>query len=229
MIDLDDRLLLDRFASQDDLKTSPDFDDVRRRARRLADRRATKLKVRVAAAVALAVGVAFAGFMLFGPTNSSGSSGLDRLSNRGTRAPAVRAVGYDLHEAHRLGRRNGHDFYRLLTSSSGTCYGIGSANVVGFIACPHGTFPKASYPIMVSTVAGSTARGASRSALRATLVEGFSADGVASVDILDSDSKRVGDGPITDNVFSFPVSASAVGMTIIGRDVSGDVVWSQRQ
>jgi hypothetical protein len=55
------------------------------------------------------------------------------------------------------------------------------------------------------------------------------ADGVASVDILDSDSKRVGGGPITDNVFSFPVSASAVGMTIIGRDMSGDVVWSQRQ
>jgi hypothetical protein len=59
MTDLDDRLLLDRFASQDDLQTSPDFDDVRRRARRLADRRATKLKVRVAVAVALAVGVAF--------------------------------------------------------------------------------------------------------------------------------------------------------------------------
>jgi hypothetical protein len=229
MSDRDDRLLLDRFASQDDLQTTPDFDDVRHRAQRLAHPRARELKLRVAVAVALLAGVAFAGFMLFGATSSSGSSGLNRLSNRGTIVAGVRAVGFEVRRAYLLGRRNGHYFYRLVTSTSGTCFGIGSARDAGFVACTHGTFPTASYPIMVSTVAGSSTRHAPRSALHASLVEGFSADGIASIDILDSNSNIVGGGPITDNVFSFAVSTPARGMSIVAHDASGEAVWSQRQ
>jgi hypothetical protein len=188
-----------------------------------------KLKTRIAVGAALAAAIGFGAFMLFRPSTSSGSAGLDRLSNHGIVVTGVKATGFGVRAAYLLGERNGHDFYRLATSSDGICYGVGNAKDAGFISCIHGTFPTASYPILVSTLAGSTSPGASRSALHASSVEGFAADGIASIDILDSDSKNVGGGPITGNIFSFAVSTTAAGMTIIARDAAGAVVWSQHQ
>jgi hypothetical protein len=241
MNDRNDRFLIDRFAAHDAAATKPDFDDVRLRAAGKLDSSAaradesalgrksllTARNVRLGVAAALVVGAGLAGFMLFGASSSSGSAGLDTISNRGTVTASIRAPGFDVQHAFLLGRRNGHDFYRLSTSSSGTCYAIGDAQAAGFVACPHSAFPTASQPAMVSVVAGSNRRGAPRASLQASVVEGITADGITSIEIRNAKSQKVGGGPVSGNVFSLPVSAQASGLTVIARNASGDVAWSQ--
>jgi hypothetical protein len=123
--------------------------------------------------------------------------------------------------------REGRAFYRLVTAD-GVCFATGpgtDAGAIGGEECPPpGTFPSEARPLLDLSVYESDSH--LGHAVRAFRLEGFAADGVATV-ALRSPSGRVSVRvPVSQNVFALHgVPATTVG-SIVALDSSGQEVAS---
>lgn len=172
--------------------------------------------------VAVAAGVAT---VAVHRAHGSQREALWRMSNHGhnvsvgTRAKRA----FRINDAQLLAVRDGRAFYRLQTQE-GRCYGVGAAAAVGEPggeACPSGTpFPSPFRPILdFSVYQGSV--GTARSDLDVVRVEGFAADGIATVGILNRAGQVALRVPVSDNVYVLShVPPGLTGM-VVGLDSDG--------
>jgi hypothetical protein len=99
--------------------------------------------------------------------------------------------------------RDGRAFYALDTAN-GRCFGVGFADAIGDPggeACPAGApFPSASRPLLDFSVYEG-APGTDRDQLTIFRIEGFAADGVAAVGVMNRAQKIGLRVPVSDNVY----------------------------
>jgi hypothetical protein len=141
------------------------------------------------------------------------------VSNLGVSSSGVEAGGMAVRQANLLGRKGGHDLYRLETDQ-GTCFGIGSAgsSTADRVACPFGNFTNG--PLSLVVTVSSDAGGP----FIASRVEGLAADGVAEIDVLGPGGSLMAKAGVTGNVFSLPVSVPLAGTEVLARDGAGRIV-----
>jgi hypothetical protein len=147
---------------------------------------------------ALAVAVAVRG------AHGSSRAGLFRLSNHGVRIAASRGArhAFRVESLRLLAVRDGRAFYELNTAD-GQCFAVGSASSLGDPGgeiCPQGyDFPSAARPMLDFSVYESQT--ANRADLRLFRLEGFAADGVAAVGIVNPAGHIAWRVPVSNNVY----------------------------
>jgi len=159
---------------------------------------------------------------------------LSALSSPGTpfvlpandvRTQRLVAAGY--RDAFLLGSRNGRNYFRFTSTSGHDCFGTGragSAWPIGVISCRTAApyFPSATEPILDVSVVGADA-GDQR--LHFYRVQGFAADGVGQINVLDAPGAIIDVVPVIDNVYdsgATPLPAAAVEIEAV--DASGNVL-----
>lgn len=123
-----------------------------------------------------------------------------------------------LPEVFLLGIRANRAFYRLTSKDGQTCFAVGSANSVGkpgSVGCWRRLNPLMDYSAV------EIARGSSRP--RLLRIEGFAADGIASVQAIDESGRTVAEVQVTDNVYHLGAPSGFVSR-LVARDSSGEVV-----
>jgi hypothetical protein len=132
-----------------------------------------------------------------------------------------------------LATRADQSFYRVLTTRGNGCYAAGPAaetgsqvTDLGIVVCPvDPAFPSADLPILDMSPMTRSTNGNSRNHL--SKVEGFAADGVASIDLRGANGKTVSRITVLDNVYyAGPAMASTV-VGFVARDASGREVASK--
>jgi hypothetical protein len=130
---------------------------------------------------------------------------LSRISTEGRRvAPSSGAKhAFRIDSLRLLAIRDGRAFYALDTAN-GRCFGVGFADAIGDPGgevCPAGApFPSTSRPLLdFSVYEGS--QGTGRDALTLFRIEGFAADGVAAVGVMNRAQKISLRVPVSDNVY----------------------------
>lgn len=163
---------------------------------------------------------------VFAP-NSESSSGLASMSAGGQILTIVDAPGRVARVLHVV---NGRAFYTRTDAEGNECYGrgrlAGAAVEIGSEKClidPSG-FPSTERPVLESL--GVEVR---KSDGRVTLwrLEGFAADGVATVELVRPSGTAIVRGAVTSNTFKLPVAGKgfADGVTLVARNGDGDVVY----
>jgi hypothetical protein len=178
-------------------------------------------------------------------SKSSESAPLDRVSNQGTpfssllprdeqalsrmRGGVGAPESISAADVSILGTRGDRSFYRL----SEHCYGSGPApptnHVFGQISCTP-AFPSRNRPVLDTTVYGTIAGPDERPQPEAMTVhrsEGFAADGVAKVALVDADGQVVAETLVVDNIYSFGPAPPGNAARVIAYDAAGEVVFSQ--
>lgn len=141
------------------------------------------------------------------------------------RTKRLEAAGYgavtllDTHE--------GHNFFRIATSGSHDCYGIGKAGAawpLSDVSCRAAApyFPSPDEPLLDDSIVGADSSTESVHFLR---VEGFAADGVSAIRVLDSSGKLLSTVPVDENVYdSGPSGVAAGAARIEAVDAVGNVL-----
>jgi hypothetical protein len=145
---------------------------------------------------------------------------LSRLSIQGRHVTPTRRAAATFHvDAMRLvAVRDGRAFYELDTAN-GRCFGVGSANAIGDPggeACPAGAaqFPSPDRPIFDFSVYEARP-GASHDQLTVYRLEGFAADGVSAVGVLNRAGKVSLRVPVADNVYVLdPIPPGLTGSVV---------------
>ena len=184
--------------------------------------RRTLLIVVVACGVATAIGVALA------VRGAHGSSRADlfRFSTRGRRITPSQGAShaFRVQSGRLLAIRDGRAFYRLDTAD-GRCFGVGSAASLGDPGgevCPRDPFPSAVRPVLDFSVYEGSA--ASRDGLTIYRIEGFAADGVAAVGILNRPGHVALRVPVSDNVYVLSHVPPGLRGWIVALDAGGAVI-----
>lgn len=102
-----------------------------------------------------------------------------------------------------LAERAGHRFYRLETPGNRICMAIAPIAGSGSfdtLSCPRG-FPSAEVPLFDRSVVQAD----KESGVRMLRVEGFAADGVTSVGVVDAAGRLVAETPVDENVYAFAI------------------------
>lgn len=160
---------------------------------------------------------------------------LDRMSNAGTvvsAGPEMQAILVQTGTAggivHQLDQRVGMAFFRITESPRGTCYGVGLADNpqarLNQLEC--GTaFPSAGQPILDASVVERSAAGQ----LRVLQAQGWAADGVASVEVIDARDLVVAQAEVAQNIYAIDGTAlrGVAGIKLIARDRMGSIVYTQ--
>jgi hypothetical protein len=123
--------------------------------------------------------------------------------------------------------REGRAFYRLVTAD-GVCYATGPAAEVGMIGgeeCPPaGTFPSAARPLLdLSVYEADQHTGHTVHAFR---IEGFAADGVATVALRSPSGRESVRVPVSQNVFALHAGSATTVGSVVARDSGGQEVAS---
>jgi hypothetical protein len=180
------------------------------------------LLVLAAVAAGLAVAVTLA-ILRGGPATGSTPGGrLAQISNDGEAvAPGpnqqkeLRIVGAV--DARRLALRNGRAFYRLVRRDGSACYSVNTTSVqdrIGGVMCPTSAtaFPSPGRPVLDFSVFEATSH--ERGDVHVVDGQGFAADGVASVALLDESGRVIARAPAAENVYTLDVPTGAVATTI---------------
>jgi hypothetical protein len=119
--------------------------------------------------------------------------------------------------ARRLARRDGRSFYRLARRDGSDCYSVNTTSVedrIGGAMCPMTAtaFPSSARPILDFSLFEATSH--VRGNLHVVDGQGFAADGVASVALLDESGRLIARSPATDNVYTLDVPHGQVATTI---------------
>ena len=125
-----------------------------------------------------------------------------------------------------LRAENGRNYYRIVNTPRGTCYGSGPAGVpaeLGIETCAFSPqFPSRGRPVLdFSLVEPQT----SAATMRVVRIEGIAADGVETVAWFDTSGDIVVRAPVVANVYSLlrPAAAAVAGYEAF--DASGAVVY----
>jgi hypothetical protein len=175
----------------------------------------------IAAAIAVAVAVRGA--------HGSSRAGVFRLSNRGVPITASHGArrAFGAASVQLLAARDGRAFYELDTAD-GHCFGVGSASNLGDLGgevCPQGTaFPSASRPTLdFSVYEGQTV---DRDDMRLFRIEGFAADGVAAVGIVNRAGHVGWRVPVSKNVYVLSHVPPGLTGAVVALDDGGSVISS---
>jgi hypothetical protein len=157
--------------------------------------------------------------------HGSPRSALSRLSTHGRRVLPTPETARLLHiESLRLiAIRDGRAFYELDTAN-GRCFGVGSADAIGDPGgeiCPTGaTFPSPGRPILDFSVYEGRP-GSDRDQLTVFRVEGFAADGVAAVGVMNRAQRISLSVPVIDNVYVVDHMAPGLTGWVVPLDARG--------
>jgi hypothetical protein len=150
------------------------------------------------------VGAAVAAGLLV--TRGGASRDDARFSNRGGPTIAIRGLGMKLapiKTGNLLAVRHGRALYRLRLASGAPCFGVGRASDIGSpgsVICPRGGFPSGGDPLLDFSVYEGTRHDLRELSLYR--VEGFAADGVASVQFFRPNGDVALTVPVSGNVYS---------------------------
>lgn len=133
-----------------------------------------------------------------------------------------------------LATRADQSFYRVLTTRGNGCYAAGPAakaggqvTDLGIVVCPvDPAFPSADLPILDMSPTTRSTNGNSRNA-HLGKIEGFAADGVASIDLTGADGKTVSRIPVRDNVYYAGPTMPSTVVGFVARDASGREIASK--
>jgi hypothetical protein len=172
----------------------------------------------VAAAIALVVGTS--------ATGSTPGGELAQMSNDGQPIDASAGQRQELENvgaisASRLAVRDGRTFYRLIRSDGSVCYAVNSTSDrdrIGNTSCPAAptSFPSVGLPVLDLTVFESTSHVLGDTHVVAS--QGFAADGVTTVALLDQNGKAVARARASDNVYTVDVPQGRVATTVVAYD-----------
>jgi hypothetical protein len=184
---------------------------------------------RATAVVVTAVVVAAAALvLLLRGTTATGSppdGELAQISNRGQ--PIELGPGQQREAEHvagvaaaRLATRAGRAFYRVLRRDGTVCYAVDSVggDHVGNTDCPGPAtvFPTATNPVLDFTIFESTSHVPGD--LHIVSAQGFAADGVKSVALLDRSGRVVARDRTSGNVYALDVPAGRVAISVVAYD-----------
>jgi hypothetical protein len=171
-------------------------------------------------AASLAVAIAVRG------AHGSSRAALFRFSNRGDRVTSSRGArhAFRIRSGRLLAVRDGRAFYELQTAD-GRCFGVGSAAKIGDPGgevCPPAAFPSESRPTLDFSVFEGNA--AARDDLTLFRIEGFAADGVAAVGILNRAGHVALRVPVADNVYVLSHVPPGLSGVVVALDQDGTVI-----
>lgn len=185
------------------------------------------------AAIVVAAAVAVPLLVGSGATGSTPGGDLAELSNHGQPIDATPGQRQELEtvgavRASRLASRGGRIFYRLLRADGSVCYAVDRTNDtdrIGNTSCPAvaGSFPSPGQPVLDLSVFESTSHVAGDTHLVAA--QGFAADGVATVVLLDETGRVVARAHAADNVYALDVPAGRVATTVVAYDRDREEVF----
>jgi hypothetical protein len=165
-------------------------------------------------------------------TGSPPGGALAQISNEGQ--PIALGAGQQ-HEADnvggvaaaRLATRAGRTFYRLLRPDGTVCYAVDvvGGDHVGNTDCPEPAtiFPTATTPILDFTIFESTSH--VPGAEHVLSAQGFAADGVKSIALLDRSGRVVAQDRTSGNVYAVDVPAGRVATTVVAYDAKHAEVY----
>lgn len=158
--------------------------------------------------------------------NGSSRANLFRFSNHGVRVhPSTGAKhAFRIDSVRLLAVRDGRAFYEL-TTTDGHCFGVGSADAIGDPGgevCPHDTFPSAPRPTLDFSVY--EGRTATRDQMTVFRIEGFAADGVAGIGVLNGAGHVALRVPVSDNVYVLNHVPPGLTGAIVALDAGGSVL-----
>jgi hypothetical protein len=115
---------------------------------------------------------------------------------------------------------DGRNFYRFQQQAGSSCFGTGASDAtwpVGAIKCriaaPY--FPSPELPVLDLSDVGMQTGGVRPSYVR---IEGFAADGVASIGAVEEDGTVTERIPVDGNVYSAPAPANTVRLVALSED-----------
>ena len=174
-----------------------------------------------------AIGAAIAVAVAVRGAHGSSRAGLFRLSNRGAQITASHGArrAFGVGSVQLLATRDGRAFYELDTAD-GHCFGVGSASNIGDLGgevCPQGVaFPSASRPTLdLSVYEGQTGDRGDMTLFR---IEGFAADGVDAVGIVNRARHVVWRVPVSKNVYVLSHVPPGLTGAIVALDDAGSVI-----
>lgn len=160
--------------------------------------------------------------------SAPGSSRADlfRFSVHGRRFTPSRGArsAFRVQTGRLLAVRDGRAFYELDTAD-GQCFGVGSATSIGDPggeACPREPFPSAARPTLDFSVYEGHA--AARDDLTLYRIEGFAADGVAAVGVLNRAGHLALRVPVSDNVYALSHLPPGLSGVVVALDAGGSVI-----
>ncbi len=144
------------------------------------------------------------------------SSGRPPLGRFSTDGKSVRVGG---HEGHLIAVRDGQAFYRY-----DNCYAVGPSDRIGTIggdACiAPAAFPSSGHPLLDMSLYESTSRDRDAD-MTLFRVEGFAADGVHAVGVLNRAGRVALRVPVTDNVYALSHLPPGLPGSIVPLDADG--------
>lgn len=186
-----------------------------------------------------AVVVTGAAAVIFFPQSSQTSAGMTSIKTRGIPESFAASVPMKLRRLgrpHVLANRNGKAFIRVTRSSAGSqqahessCWGLGTFArgkvAVSLLDCT--PFPSAARPVLDEIGEEVVDRAKHRTSV--LFIEGFAADGVAELRLVDSSGQITARAKVDDNVFDFAGVAGrdSRDATLVAVDAQGRGVWKR--
>ena len=193
----------------------------------------TRTKILLGLAVTIAVAAALALVLGRSATSSVPGGALAAFSNHGRPVDAGPGQARELDNvgatsAWLLARRNGRTFYRLATAAGGVCYAINNVpdpDHIGNTSCPElpTSFPTPSNPVLDLSVFEATAE--DRDNFHVFQAQGFAADGVESIALVDARGGVITRTRVADNVYALDVPRGRVASAVVARDADGTEVF----
>ena len=190
-------------------------------------RRARRQTVALAVVGGLAIAAAVvAVFQLGGSATGSRAGGeLAQMSNGGQAIDPGKGQRLELENvgavaASRLATRVGRAFYRLMQADGGICYAVDvvGGDHLGNTSCPgpEAAFPTPSNPVLDLSIFESTTHVPGD--VHIVSAQGFAADGVRTIALLDEHDRVVARAPVTANVYAVDVPAGRSASAVVAYD-----------
>lgn len=163
--------------------------------------------------IVLGVAASVVALVVSRAATSSGRPALARFSTHG------RSVRVNGHDGHLIATRDGQAFYRY-----DNCYAVGPADRIGTLggeACiATGAFPSSGHPLLDMSVYESTSRDRNAD-MTLYRIEGFAADGVPAIGVLNRAGKVGLRVPVADNIYALTHMPPGLTGSIVPLDAGG--------
>lgn len=189
----------------------------------------------IVGAAAGAVALTAAGLLLLG-TSATGSTPVGELAKMSNQGEQVNPGPGQRHELQNVGAsgawllaaRNERSFYRLSRDDGSVCYAVNSstdADRIGNTVCPltPTSFPTPTAPVLDLSVFESTSHVPGD--FHVVAAQGFAADGVGAVALLDQKGRTVTRRRAAGNVYAIDVAPGRVATTVVAYDANGAEVF----
>jgi hypothetical protein len=182
----------------------------------------------------IALGATALALLLLGPTATGSPPGgnLAQMSNKGQPIEPGNGQRQELQNVgaiavSRMATRAGRFFYRLVQPDGTVCYAIDTTggDHLGNTSCPASgtTFPTSSDPVLDLSIFESTSH--IPGDFHIVSAQGFAADGVASVALLNSDGRLVSRKRTAGNVYALDVPSGRAATSVVAYDARGSEVY----